>query len=117
MACCMCDCPARRRRWRAPTGSSAAKSSMVPPWRLSLPPAFPPLALAGDSLLEWGGALRWLKTSADAATVRKAVEQAGGHAWLFRGCAGDDRFHPLPPALLAVQQRVKQAFDPKGIFN
>src|SRR3569623_1755240 len=89
----------------------------VPLWRLSLPPAIPPLALAGDSLLEWGGALRWLKTSADAATVRKAVEQAGGHAWLFRGCAGDDRFHPLPPALLAVQQRVKQAFDPKGIFN
>ncbi len=86
-------------------------------WRLSVPPATPPLALAGDWLLEWGGALRWLKTAADAATVRKAAEQAGGHALLFRGGAGDERFHPLPPALLTLQQRVKQAFDPKGIFN
>lgn len=89
----------------------------APLWRLSLPPATPALALAGDSLLEWGGALRWLKTSADAAMVRQTAGAAGGHAWLFRGDASDERFHPLPPALLAMQQRVKQAFDPKGIFN
>src|SRR3569623_1669769 len=89
----------------------------VPLWRLSLPPAIPPLALAGDSLLEWGGALRWLKTSAGAAMERQTAGAAGGHAWLFRGVGDAERLHPLSPALLAVQQRVKQAFDPKGIYN
>lgn len=89
----------------------------APLWRLSLPPATPALALAGAWLLEWGGALRWLKSEADAATVRRAAEQAGGHAQLYRGGATVERLHPLPPALLAVQRRVKQAFDPSGLFN
>ncbi len=86
-------------------------------WRVSVPPATPSLALAGDCLLEWGAALRWLNTAADAATVRKLAEQAGGHASVWRGDASNEPFHPLSPALLVVQQRVKQAFDPKGIFN
>ncbi len=31
-------------------------------WRLSMPPAAPPLGLAGDELIEWHGAQRWLAT-------------------------------------------------------
>jgi len=26
-------------------------------------------------------------------------------------------FHPMPPALLRIQQRLKQQFDPTGVFN
>jgi len=74
--------------------------------------------LPGSQLIEWGGSLRWLTTDADAASVREAARFGGGHATLFRG--GDKAvgaFHPLPAALLAVQQKLKQAFDPAGIFN
>ncbi len=36
----------------------------APLWRLSLPPATPPLDLPGDWLLDWGGAQRWLRSAA-----------------------------------------------------
>ena len=43
---------------------------------------------------------------------------AGGHATLFRG--GDKTggvFAPLQPALMEVHRRLKQSFDPYGVFN
>ncbi|OGA42893.1 MAG: hypothetical protein A3G24_16195, partial [Betaproteobacteria bacterium RIFCSPLOWO2_12_FULL_62_13] len=89
-----------------------------PLWRLSLKSTTPPLNLAGQQLLEWGGALRWLKSGMDAKTVREAAAFGGGHATLFRG--GDKSagvFHPLSPALQNIHRRLKQIFDPAGIFN
>jgi len=89
-----------------------------PLWRLSVPSVTPPLALPGEQLIEWGGALRWLSSKADARTIREAVAQAGGHATLFR--ASDKTagaFTPLAPALARIHRNLKQAFDPSGIFN
>lgn len=90
----------------------------TPLWRLSVPPATPPMSLPGQWLVDWGGAQRWLKSDAPAADIRRAAEAAGGHATLFRG--GDRQggiFHPLPPALHALHRRLKQAFDPRRILN
>jgi glycolate oxidase FAD binding subunit len=90
----------------------------APLWRLSVKSTTPPLALPGQQLIEWGGALRWLKSGADAKTVRDAAARADGHATLFRG--GDKTigvFHPLPPALMKLHRNLKQAFDPSGILN
>ena len=90
----------------------------APLWRLSLPSHAPRLELAGEQLIEWGGALRWLRTPADAAAVRAAAVRVGGHATLFRG--GDKSqgaFAPLAPALLKLHRGLKAAFDPAGIFN
>jgi glycolate oxidase FAD binding subunit len=87
-------------------------------WRLSLPTVAPPLALPGEQMIEWGGALRWLKTSADAASIRAAVAAGGGHATLYKG--GDKSvgvFQPLAPAVARIHRNLKQAFDPAGIFN
>jgi glycolate oxidase FAD binding subunit len=87
-------------------------------WRLSLPTVAPPLALPGEQMIEWGGALRWLKTSADAETIRSVAANAGGHATLFKG--GDKSvgvFQPLAPAVARIHRNLKQAFDPAGIFN
>ena len=89
-----------------------------PLWRLSVKPTTPPLALAGAQLIEWGGALRWLKSGADRATMRDTAARAGGHATLFRG--GDKAagvFHPLAPALMKIHMNLKQTFDSAGILN
>lgn len=87
-------------------------------WRLSLPTVAPALQLPGEQLIEWGGAQRWLKTSAPASTIRAAAEAAGGHATLYRG--GDKSlgvFHPLKTPVADIHRRLKASFDPAGIFN
>jgi glycolate oxidase FAD binding subunit len=87
-------------------------------WRLSIKSTTPPLNLPGAQLLEWNGALRWLATDADAASVRAAAQLGGGHATLFRG--GDKAvgvFHALAPALHAIERKLKRTFDPAGIIN
>lgn len=87
-------------------------------WRLSLPPAAPALDLPGAQFIEWGGAQRWLRTSAAADAVRAAAAGAGGHATLFR--AADKSagvFAPLAPPLLRIHRNLKAAFDPAGVFN
>ncbi len=90
----------------------------LPLWRLSMKPTTPPLNLPGKQLIEWGGALRWLKSEADAKTVRDAATYGGGHATLFRdGNKSAGVFHPLAPALLKIHQRLKQTLDPAGILN
>ena len=87
-------------------------------WRLSLPSNAPVVDLPGEQLVEWGGALRWLKSGAEAAIVRAAAARAGGHATLFRARekpAG--AFAPLTPELARLHQELKQSFDPAGILN
>jgi glycolate oxidase FAD binding subunit len=90
----------------------------APLWRLSLPSVAPPLDLPGPQLIEWGGAQRWLRGAVDADHLRETAARAGGHATLFRG--GDKTggvFAPLSPALMEVHRRLKQSFDPYGVFN
>ncbi len=90
----------------------------APLWRLSLPSQAAPLDLPGEQLLEWGGALRWLRSGAGADTVRTAAARAGGHATLFRAAdKSPGAFAPLPPILARLHRGLKQAFDPAGILN
>lgn len=89
-------------------------------WRMSVPSHASAIILRGEQLIEWGGAQRWLKVddTAQADSIRRTVAACGGHATLFRG--GDKSvgvFHPLPPALAKIHQRLKLSFDPAGIFN
>ncbi len=100
----------------------------APLWRVSLPSTVAPLALAGptvttssdsaDVLIEWGGALRWLRYSGSASELRAYVAALGGTACLFRG--GDKSvgvFHRLAAINARINHRLKQEFDPLGIFN
>lgn len=86
-------------------------------WRLSVPGAAPPLSLPGEPLIDWGGALRWYADPPDDADVRTLACAAGGTALCWRGPAPAGRFHPLPPALARLHRRLKERFDPHGIFN
>jgi glycolate oxidase FAD binding subunit len=90
----------------------------LPLWRISLPAAAPALNLPGSELIEWNGALRWLISDLPGKTLRQRVVTLGGHATLFKGHDGGGKvFQPLPPAMLALHQRVKLALDPQRIFN
>ncbi|AIY39977.1 Glycolate dehydrogenase [Collimonas arenae] len=91
-------------------------------WRLSVPSTAAPLALSGSTLIEWGGAQRWLisesGTAAEAAMIRSVVSDAGGHATLFRGADKDvGAFQPLAPVVAQIHRHLKASFDPSAIFN
>lgn len=90
----------------------------APLWRLSLPSTAAPLAGNEAQLIEWGGALRWMRSERPPAAVRAQAQVLGGHATLFRG--GDRSagvFMPLAPAVAVLHRRLKAEFDPAGIFN
>lgn len=98
-------------------------------WRVSVAPtAGPQIAAAagGAHYFDWGGGLVWIAVPPDgdagAASIRAAVGAAGGgHATLVRAPAGLRAalpvFEPQPPALLALERRVRESFDPKGILS
>lgn len=88
-------------------------------WRLSVPATTATLALDGRQLVEWGGALRWFRAApdTDADAVFASADRAGGHAMRFRGRQDGQVFQPLAADLAALHRRVKQSFDPAGIFN
>jgi glycolate oxidase FAD binding subunit len=89
-------------------------------WRLSIKSTTSPLTLPGKQLIEWGGALRWCasEADADAEAVRGMATSAGGHATLFRSPAlYATVFHPLVPEMMKIHRRLKEKFDPMGILN
>jgi len=91
-------------------------------WRVAVPQTAAPLGVQGlgSTLIEWGGAQRWVLTApGDEATgqaLMKAARDAGGHAQVFRG-PGSGRMMELDPALLRIHRQLKTAFDPHGLFN
>jgi glycolate oxidase FAD binding subunit len=83
-------------------------------WRLSLPPTTAPLPGFDDTLVEWGGAQRWVLAAADDAAVPALAARAGGHALRVLGGAVEPP--ALAPALVAVHRRLRESFDPHGVF-
>jgi glycolate oxidase FAD binding subunit len=87
-------------------------------WRLSVPRGARIEGLAGDWLMDWAGAQRWLVSQESAERIRAIAASVGGHATLFRGATDDEAvFTPLPAPLLALHKRLKTAFDPAGVFH
>jgi glycolate oxidase FAD binding subunit len=100
-------------------------------YRLALPAACGSIAIPGaanEIILEWHGQQRWIKAPGDEATfkaIKLLVNSHGGHATCFRQGANVDptyqRFTLLSEqahskALEAVQERLRSAFDPAGVF-
>ncbi|NOT13652.1 MAG: glycolate oxidase subunit GlcE [Methylococcaceae bacterium] len=88
----------------------------TPLWRLSMAPAAKTPNVSGSWLMDWGGALRWLKTEQACDSIFREAEALNAHACLFRSTFGSE-FQPLPPALAILHRNIKLAFDPAGIFN
>lgn len=89
-----------------------------PLWRLSLAPATPKLACETESLVDWAGAQRWVRTDFEPLKIREEVAKTGGHATIFRhGDRKSDVFHPLDPVRARFHANLKQRFDPHGVLN
>ncbi|MGH8296398.1 MAG: glycolate oxidase subunit GlcE [Steroidobacteraceae bacterium] len=88
-------------------------------WRVSLPARSPVLPVPGPTLIEWGGALRWLCGPRDGSALRLLATRSGGHATLYRAPVKppEGAFQPLSSAMLSIHKRLKAAFDPDGLFN
>lgn len=101
-------------------------------WRISVPPAAGPEVVARiaaklevESYYDWGGGLIWIgaKPEGDtgAAVIRTTFADVGGHATLMRAPdavrASVPVFQPLADGLTRLSARVKESFDPLGIFN
>ena len=100
-------------------------------YRLALPAACGPISIssaADETILEWHGQQRWIKAPGDESTfkaIKELVTSHGGHATRFRQGENVDpsyqRFTLLSEqahskALEAVQERLRSAFDPAGVF-
>ena len=102
-------------------------------WKISCPPTEGPAILArirtrrpsAQAFYDWSGGLIWLalppSDDADHTIVRGALGSTGGHATLIRAPeavrAAVPVFQPQSAALVALAGRVKESFDPKGLFN
>lgn len=93
-------------------------------WRLALPPTTVDLALHGESVHEWGSGLRWFRAdeghTTNAEQIRALAKGVGGHATLYRTANEAARAHAFqqPDAvMLKLQRRLKEQFDPAGVFS
>ncbi|MBE7212335.1 MAG: glycolate oxidase subunit GlcE [Gluconacetobacter diazotrophicus] len=99
----------------------------APLWRVAVPPragagvAAAVQAAGGLWLMDWAGGLLWATLDGNDEVVREAAERAGGHATLVRAPEAARKavpaFHPQPAALAALEERVRRAFDPHGVFE
>jgi len=87
-------------------------------WRFSVRPNTQPMKQAGDWLIDWSGAQRWLTGKFDRDELEQFATNSGGEVSRTRG---GDRSAELLPSLSdskrALLLRMKQAFDPAGVFN
>ncbi|MDH5654628.1 MAG: glycolate oxidase subunit GlcE [Spirochaetia bacterium] len=93
-------------------------------WRLSLSQTWPfssDRVSESDIILDWMGALRWIRDPVDPEKIFSEAENAGGHAVLFRRrpemMNSSDYFMKLGPEALKIHRRIKKIFDPGGILN
>ncbi len=131
------DSPETRADWRAARDlqlpwfrAGFARGDAL--WRISVPGTSAPLDL-GDTLIDWLGGQRWVWVAPGDGSlpqrVMDAAAQAGGSAVEFRAAAAmapnqagatplrQHAARPLPPATRQIHQRLKNEFDPAGIFN
>jgi glycolate oxidase FAD binding subunit len=108
-----------------------ADSKKRPLWKVSVAPSAGHQLLSAlrmqtgvDGYYDWQGGLLWLRTEADpeAEMLRAGIRRSGGgHATLMRASDAERRsipvFEPPAPAVAALNARIREKFDPAGIFN
>jgi FAD/FMN-containing dehydrogenase len=98
-----------------------------PLWRVHVPPSSACgvvavlESLGARWLIDWAGGLVWLSFDGDPRILRQTAEDAGGYATLVRAPAELRAVvpmqHPRPRGVMALEARVRRAFDPSGVFE
>jgi len=102
-----------------------------PVWKVSMAPSAAHRLLSAlrlntgiDGYYDWQGGLLWLRmeAGAEADMLRGGIRHfGGGHATLMRASDEERRtipvFEPQAPAVAALSARIRQKFDPAGMFN
>jgi glycolate oxidase FAD binding subunit len=87
-------------------------------WRFSIRSSAPPFLGDFPTLIDWGGAQRWLRGDADIQTMEQHANASGGHVSLYRnGDRSGEVMNSLASPLKTIHQRLKASFDPQGIIN
>lgn len=108
-----------------------ADGTEKPIWRVSVAPDIGHQLVAAlrleagvDACYDWQGGLVWMRMEAEpeAALLRRYIQAlGGGHATLLRASAAaraqTPAFEPQPEAITLLSRRMKEKFDPEGIFN
>jgi glycolate oxidase FAD binding subunit len=108
-----------------------ADGGLRPVWRVSVAPSVGHQLVAAlrletgvDAFYDWQGGLVWMRMEADAeaALLRRFMAAlGGGHATLMRAPhamrAATSAFEPQVDAVALLSARVKEKFDPAGIFS
>lgn len=108
---------------RAMTGADLAGPVR---WKVHLPPARAPelldqLAPLGiEWAMDWGGGLVWIALDDPGTQVRDTAAILGGEATLVAAPEAMrsilPALKPRAPGVMALEQRVRRAFDPAGVF-
>jgi len=108
---------AARTFWQELRDGAGASLAGATLWRVSVPPAAPPLPIPTAPLIDWGGALRWYAGVPEGVDVRALALTAGGTAACWRGAEPGGFFPPLPEAVARLHLRLKERFDPQRLIN
>jgi len=109
---------------------TGAMAQARPLWRISTAPGqghavAARITPAAQMFYDWAGGLIWaampFADEPDAGSIRNALAGPGGHATLIRAPAAvravADVFEPETAGVRALNKRVKDGFDPKGVLN
>jgi glycolate oxidase FAD binding subunit len=121
--------PASRALWKSLRDVMPFVGNYRVIWRISVAPTRGPavanaIGEGAEFFYDWGGGLIWAAmppaNDGGAAAVRRALG-GNGHATLIRAPAAVRAavpvFEPQDAGLAALTKRVKDSFDPKGIFG
>jgi glycolate oxidase FAD binding subunit len=92
-------------------------------WRLSMPAGAPLGDLPGNTLLDWGGAQRWLKSGESFEGIQRLASERGGHAVRYSSQVDpyvdtkSSSFSPLQPRVAQLHCELKARLDPHRVFN
>jgi glycolate oxidase FAD binding subunit len=109
--------------WQQAMTGAALKGTVR--WDVHLPPRAAPALIAAlpegaGWAMDWGGGRVWIATDAEDEAVRDLAAGLGGEARLVAAPeamrARVPAFHPRARGVLALEARVRRAFDPKGVF-
>ncbi len=103
------------------SGLQSDEEQAVPLWRFSLPPSTKPLAMTGESLIEWHGGLRWWRGLGDLEALEALAHDRGG--WVMPFDAHFASHDPLKQetdqnkVYRRLEDGVLKVLDPMAVFS